>query len=342
MVQPKYNPQEALERVKLMMKYDTSKTLNENKEIIKEQVNCPNAISEDEMEEICNTMWDDLQAMQSLFVRLFYDKKGNAKNIFETINGLIGKNYKDDLSNQCEPAIQAFKRVYKERADEGGWFGFSTDGSIVTELNNLKKDANFEAAGKKAAKYIDAAIQVLNTEKSWNATITDTNKDKNETKQADWSKFYCVPTLAGSKGIKMDANGSYPIGNFRYFTNGRKGNITTKEVTNYTCNDSEFRGLSYDPTHEAGPARIKKSSFKPCSGIYNMGCMGDSVKKIQACLGLVTDGKYGPKTNAKLMDIGYRSFKDEDVEKICGGQKPKIEPEVSGEEITIDTTDSNF
>jgi hypothetical protein len=34
MVQPKYSPEEALERVKLMMKYDTSKTLNENKEII--------------------------------------------------------------------------------------------------------------------------------------------------------------------------------------------------------------------------------------------------------------------------------------------------------------------
>lgn len=37
MVQPKYNPQEALERVKLMMKYDLSKTSTENKKVIKEQ-----------------------------------------------------------------------------------------------------------------------------------------------------------------------------------------------------------------------------------------------------------------------------------------------------------------
>jgi hypothetical protein len=37
MVQPQYSPQESLERVKLMMKYDSSKTLNENKEIIFEQ-----------------------------------------------------------------------------------------------------------------------------------------------------------------------------------------------------------------------------------------------------------------------------------------------------------------
>jgi hypothetical protein len=37
MVQPQYSPQESLERVKLMMKYDISKTLNENKDIIFEQ-----------------------------------------------------------------------------------------------------------------------------------------------------------------------------------------------------------------------------------------------------------------------------------------------------------------
>lgn len=41
MVQPQYSPQEALERVKLMMKYDMSKTLNENRELLSEQVNNP-------------------------------------------------------------------------------------------------------------------------------------------------------------------------------------------------------------------------------------------------------------------------------------------------------------
>ena len=41
MVQPQYSPQEALERVKLMMSYDMSKTLNENRELLSEQVNNP-------------------------------------------------------------------------------------------------------------------------------------------------------------------------------------------------------------------------------------------------------------------------------------------------------------
>lgn len=37
MVQPKYSPVEALQKIKLMMKYDLSKTLNENRIVIKEQ-----------------------------------------------------------------------------------------------------------------------------------------------------------------------------------------------------------------------------------------------------------------------------------------------------------------
>jgi hypothetical protein len=41
MVQPQYSPKESLQRVKLMMKYDTSKTLNENKKSIKEQSPIP-------------------------------------------------------------------------------------------------------------------------------------------------------------------------------------------------------------------------------------------------------------------------------------------------------------
>ena len=34
MVQVKYSPEQALEKIKLMMKYDSSKTLNENKQNI--------------------------------------------------------------------------------------------------------------------------------------------------------------------------------------------------------------------------------------------------------------------------------------------------------------------
>jgi hypothetical protein len=37
MVQPKYSPEEALQRIKLMMEYDLSKTSTENKKVVSEQ-----------------------------------------------------------------------------------------------------------------------------------------------------------------------------------------------------------------------------------------------------------------------------------------------------------------
>ena len=36
MVHPKYSPEEALQRMKLMMEYDSSKTLSENEKLLKE------------------------------------------------------------------------------------------------------------------------------------------------------------------------------------------------------------------------------------------------------------------------------------------------------------------
>jgi len=43
MVQPKYSPEEALHRIKLMMEYDSSKTLTENKKVVEEQYVAPAA-----------------------------------------------------------------------------------------------------------------------------------------------------------------------------------------------------------------------------------------------------------------------------------------------------------
>lgn len=331
MVQPKYNPQEALERVKLMMKYDMSKTLNENKSIIFEQVNCPNAISDDEMEEICNEMWDNLQGLQMIFVRMFKDKKDNAKNIFNSINDLIGKNHKDDLTGQCEPAIKSFKKFYKERAKEGGWFGFSTDGSIENELKNIKNDKYFNSSGDKVTKYIDAAIKILQTEKSHNVPEQPTPQPT----VLGWEKFPCVPTLANQKGVTMSSNGSFVIGNFRYFANGRKGDITTKQILNYTCNDPEFVGKK--------GGRKTGSKYKTCSEQLpiKFGCKNETIKYIQGpeCLGITADGKFGPKTKQALIDKGENGNQIDSGTMIAVCKKPTstIQPD----EITlVDAEDS--
>jgi hypothetical protein len=58
--------------------------------------------------------------------------------------------------------------------------------------------------------------------------------------------------------------------------------------------------------------------------------------------GLTPDGKFGPKTLAAVKAKGFTSFTDADINKICGKEETKVEPEVSGEDLTINTMDTNF
>jgi len=81
--------------------------------------------------------------------------------------------------------------------------------------------------------------------------------------------------------------------------------------------------LSDSPTKNANKGSISKTSnveFKSCTGTYKKGCKSETIKKVQNCLGLVADGKFGSKTEAKLKSVDPKfatSFTDKDVETIC-------------------------
>lgn len=66
---------------------------------------------------------------------------------------------------------------------------------------------------------------------------------------------------------------------------------------------------------------VKKSTYKPCTGTYQFGCKSDAIAKVQSCLGLVSDGKFGPKTRAALKKKGITVFGDADIERICKYQE---------------------
>ncbi len=74
--------------------------------------------------------------------------------------------------------------------------------------------------------------------------------------------------------------------------------------------------------------------YKPVKGTkddpYVRGTSGDGVFKIQRCLGLVQDGKFGPKTEAALAKIGgsySRGFTQDDVVDICSKSLNIVRPE---------------
>jgi hypothetical protein len=99
MVQPNYNPQESLERVKLMMKYDTSKTLNENKEIIFEQDTTDADVGEI-VRELDKTFSDE-QKIVDIIKK--YNNKSSFQNFVNKYKTISGKDFGSDIARAIQP-----------------------------------------------------------------------------------------------------------------------------------------------------------------------------------------------------------------------------------------------
>jgi hypothetical protein len=74
------------------------------------------------------------------------------------------------------------------------------------------------------------------------------------------------------------------------------------------------------------------AGYTVCPGPqYTQGCKSETIRKVQGCLDLVADGKFGPKTQAALEAKGYKTgFTDADVDKICN--RVQASPDLPQEE----------
>ena len=278
MVHPQYSPQEALERVKLMMKYDTSKTLNENVESIKQPIN-----------EIVFALpavpWL-LAGGASVLAGIgtwIYNTQGGGDSFTKTKAFFAGcsKNMKD-----LKPTVD--KSTYRGAADsiysaiEG--FGTNKD-AIKAALNSMPTVADLCALNSwYATQYGDLYDDL------------DSDIDGTDFTKYVWSAI--APKIADAEDDLSQAK-----------TDGGKTG----------------------------------SGYKACTGTYSMGCTSEAVKQVQSCLGLVADGKYGPKTNVKLKEIGFNSFQDADIDKICNKQtttQTTAQPTQTDDIVQVDAEDS--
>jgi hypothetical protein len=273
MVQPKYSPEEALERVKLMMKYDTSKTLNENKESIKQPVNefvGPLAL----LAAVPAAVWAwsaGGAAVTTAIGTWIYNVQGGGDSFSKTKSFFAGckTNIKD-----LKPTVS--KEEYRSAADSiyNAIEGFGTDeDAIKAALNSMPTVADLCA---------------LN---SWYSTqygdlYDDLDGDIDGT---DFTK-YVWSAIAPKVADAVD------------------------ELETAVEEDKQT------PTDGGRPTT---GGYKPCAGSYSFGCKADAIATVQGCLGLTTDGKFGPKTQAALKAKGYESFTDAEVDKICGTSKPE-------------------
>lgn len=358
MIQPKYSPEEALKRAKLMMGYDPTKTLTENEKSLKPLIKEDSADTETEL------------------------------SVGKILQGCSSRPPSEGTLDAASIA-SAFNQSFNYQA----WylFGQGTDDSLWREqatimkkgnyddLCNIKKEFEDAGYGDFAAKIVDELddeeiAELMRTFTSMKYRSDKEGKlalDKTEQKNINWFKntFPCIFQSNGNvdQNVNKDNNNYVYIlikgtsgKQYQVFADGRvkkaDGTATGKKVNcqgskvsfigesvekkklSEQIDDSSLLGggsSNPDPNPNPNPSPRTGTTWKECYGTYQKGCKSDVIEKVQGCLNddkklnldpkLVTDGKFGSKTKAALVEKGFPTFTDADVDKICKTELPDDE-----------------
>jgi len=353
MIQPKYSPKEALQRAKLMMGYDPSNTLTENEEKFKfllkeDDIDTPTEISVQKILNGCSGRAEiegtlDAAAISSAFNRSFnYQTLGFMGGTDDSLwkeqaSKMIKGNY-DDLCN------------VKKEFEDSGYGNFAT--KLVEELDDEELAELMETfSSMKYRSDKESKLQVDKTEQkniNWfkknYPCIFDSDGNVDQTVRKN-SNNYVYMLIKGTSGkqyqvfadgrVKKDDGTSTGK---KISCQGSKVSFIGESVQKKKLSEQIDDSLLINPNPNPRP-RPKTDGYHPCSRIYSQTCMSDVIKEVQGCLGLVTDGKFGKKTNEALVSAGFpNGFTDADVEKICN----KPAPEISGEIVKIDPSTTDF
>ena len=326
MIQPKYSPEEALQRIKLMMEYDSSKTLTENKKVIEEQYVAPAVASTATGAAIgAGTM---AATAGSSFGASVIVPVMSALGVGATAAGAIvggaaalavaplvywlvtkdtGANKVKKMFEMCSTDATKIAKLPRKLQD--------TDLRSITDdiedaivnvsygfqggTDEEKLFGAFKQLENGTASDFCALVKYYNSNSDSGDLFDDLDSDIDA--ESEWKQIY--------RPIRNCVEDSL---------------LTIKDETEQDCktnpNQQKCKG---------GGGGGGTSKFKPCSGTYQFGCKSDVIAKVQGCLGgLVPDGKFGNLTLGKLKEKGYTSFTDADVDKICGTTpKPPVKPE---------------
>jgi hypothetical protein len=311
------------------MKYDMSKTLNENKEVIFEQptVNVPNYVS------------STTQALSAA---------NTAKNAVSTATAAVPAAGTAAATGGASLLSRAAATAALANNPVGwviggtivaGTLGYWLYDSINNGMPTAKKVESFFnscSTQDKKLKQVASDSEIITAAESINGAIEGlgTNEDTIKSAIASMSN---VADLCALK-TKYDAR-------FGNLYEDLDGDIDGTDWKTYvwapmqTIIEKSLQELPVDCAKTPNDPKCKKtggSKYKSCSGTYTQGCYSDVIKQVQGCLGgLVADGKFGPKTNEKLKAAGFSGgFSDNDVDKICN--KPDDTENVDAEDsLTI-------
>ena len=313
MVQPKYSPEEALQRIKLMMEYDSSKTLDENKKVISEQdyltgtaigTGAAAAAGAATGAGIGAKGLAAMGAASSTAIGGGAQAVGTALGAKTaaaalTIGGGVIAGaaalaltplvvwYMD--KDNAKPKVERMMQYCTSDATKIQKIERGVSDSEIRNLSDQLYDAMEGIGTDESAVY--GAFKSLKTVSDFCALVTRFNKDY------------------GSEGDLME----WLDDDFDQTSEWMQIFRPLRDIVEDTLLSikDEGDGEKQDDGKRTG------GGYKPCSGTYSKGCKSDTIAKVQGCLGLVTDGKFGPKTQAALSGKGFTTFTDSDVTKIC-------------------------
>lgn len=112
-----------------------------------------------------------------------------------------------------------------------------------------------------------------------------------------------------------------------------------------------------EPTDDEGnvvpqPDPTPGTSYRDCEGqeVITMGCKSSDVRRLQGCIGVEADGAWGPNTQARMVELGLgQGISVSDIDQICKTQDDaeqeaeqnaydKLYPKVRGSEAEFDVS----
>ena len=168
MIQPKYSPQEALERVKLMMKYNSSKTLNENKSIIFEADKVIPKKSEENKN--TNKLTDADLLGDTGKIRQFFQQISDFESVLGLPNpfDIVGINFANDIAGR--------RNGVKGVVDALDGFVDSKDlAYVLTVIKSLDGKCYYDDVEGKTVPAIIRFLELYKEDEGGNELISDVN-----------------------------------------------------------------------------------------------------------------------------------------------------------------------
>lgn len=353
MVQPKYSPEEALQRIKLMMEYDSSKTLDENKKVISEQYEVPTAAAGVTGAGVGAALAAKTGVLGVAGVTAVPGVAATAttagiapvagvaaQGLVGSVSGVLGVS--GTVAGSIiggAAALAVIPLVYWLVTKDTGvnkvrkmFEMCSTDAAKIAKLERKMQDPELRSIAD------DIEDAIINDSFGFQGG-TDEEKLFGAFKKLEAgtaSDFCALVRIYNKNSDSGDL--------FDDLDSDIDAESEWKQISRpiRNCIEDSLLGLEDEGKKEEGKKEDGGTStgdgYKDCAGSYSKGCKSEAIKKVQGCLGLTPDGKFGPKTQSALTAKGFTSFTDADVDKICNKITP---PAVDSDEEDVDGEDAN-